>query len=128
MSLYIDLTEFLAKPITTGIQRVAGEICKHLPPETAVPVRLHSRRYTAFSPDLIQTIGMHFANPSESGIAEIRRLGAIERGSRIQISERDTVLVPELFIDPGRIAFFRDMTQTEFERYRFIVYDLIPIT
>ncbi|HEX7360787.1 MAG TPA: glycosyltransferase [Bryobacteraceae bacterium] len=128
MSLYIDLTEFLDKPITTGIQRVAGELCKHLPPGTAIPVRLHSRRYTAFSPDLIQTIGLHFTNPSESGVAELRRLAAIERGSAIQISQHDTVLVPELFIDPRRIAFFRDMTQSEFERYRFIVYDLIPIT
>ena len=33
MSLYIDLTEFLVNPITTGIQRIIGEICKYTPHE-----------------------------------------------------------------------------------------------
>lgn len=128
MSLYIDLTEFLAKPITTGIQRVAGEICKHLPHDAATPVRFDSGRYIAFSSVLIQMIGKYFSDPGESRIAEIRRLSTVENGSVIRPSEEDSVLVPELFVDPQRLAFFREMPERELQRHRFLVYDLIPIT
>lgn len=128
MSLYIDLTEFLTNPITTGIQRIAGEICRYLPFDAAIPVRFHSGSYVAFPPALISSIGTYFRDPGESGAAGIRGIGAGKNGSAIEISQNDTVLVPEVFIDPQRVAFFREMPEQELQRYRFIVYDLLPIT
>jgi glycosyltransferase involved in cell wall biosynthesis len=128
MSLYIDLSEFLANPITTGIQRIEGEICRYLPADAAIPVRHHLGRYVALPPELISTIGQHFRDPSELGIKEIRRLGAPESRSPIKVLRSDTVLVPEVIIEQQRLAFLDRMDEDEFERHRFIVYDLLPIT
>lgn len=128
MSLYIDLSEFLANPITSGIQRVVGEICKHMPPEEAIPVRLHSGQYFALSRSLIPAIGRHFSAPGESNVMELRRLAAIECAVPVRLSQTDTVLIPEVFLDRQRIAFFRNMPDHDFDRCRFIVYDLLPLT
>jgi glycosyltransferase involved in cell wall biosynthesis len=128
MSLYIDVTEFLANPITTGIQRVVGEVCKHMPSESAIPLRLHLGRYVALPPSLLRAIGQHFRNPSKQGLDEIRRLAAAEGFRRVDISQADTVLIPEAFIDQCRVAFFKSMPHAEFERCRFIIYDLFPLT
>ena len=128
MSLYIDLTEFLANPIKTGIQRITGEICRYLPADALIPLRLSSTGYVTLSSDLIPSIARHFSDAGEQEVQEIRRLGAIESGSVIQPSASDTVLVPEVFDNPQRLAFFRQMPEQDLRRYRFIVYDLLPIT
>lgn len=128
MSFYLDLTEFLTNPITTGIQRIAGEICKYLPESSMMPVRLNGNQFVAFSPSLIGVIGSYFRAGSNVGMEEIRRLGAADKGSRIEILPRDTVLVPEVFGHLDRFAFFRDMPDHELQRYRFLVFDLLPIT
>ena len=128
MSLYIDLSEFLTNPITTGIQRIAGEMCKHALPNTLIPVRLQSEGYVALPLALIDVIGGHFRAASQAGVAEISRLGAVERGSAVKVSRSDTVLVPEVFNNPRRLEFFRYMSEEELQCYRFIVYDLLPMT
>jgi glycosyltransferase involved in cell wall biosynthesis len=128
MSLYIDLSEFLKNPITTGIQRIEGEICRYLPSDAAIPVRHHFGRYVALPPELISTIGRHFRDPSEAGVKEIRRLGDPESRSPIRVLQSDTVLVPEVIIEQQRLAFLERMDEAEFQRHRFIVYDLLPIT
>ena len=127
MSLYIDLTEFLTNPMTTGIQRIAGEICKYLPPQRAIPIRLHEGRYVALSPKLIEAIGKFFRTASKSEVKAIRRLGEAT-SPLIEISGRDIVLVPEVIIELGRLAFFRAMPEHQLRRHRFIVYDLLPVT
>jgi glycosyltransferase involved in cell wall biosynthesis len=128
MSLYIDLSEFLTSQITTGIQRIAGEMCRYLPPKAAIPVRVHSGTYIALPVALITAIGKYFREPTPSGAAEIRRLGAGESGRPIRLSAADTVLVPEVFDNPQRLAVLRAMAEQDWQRVRFIVYDLLPIT
>jgi glycosyltransferase involved in cell wall biosynthesis len=128
MSFYIDLSEFLGNPITTGIQRIAGEICKYLPPNTAIPVRLHASEFVALPPALIEAIGRHFGDVTRSGVGEINRLGAVEGATRVILTQEDIVLVPEVFNNPPRLALFRQMPEQQFERCRFIVYDLLPMT
>jgi glycosyltransferase involved in cell wall biosynthesis len=128
MSFYLDLTEFLGNPIRTGIQRIAGEICRYLPPEAAIPVRLHSGRYVALQPALIGAIGKHFTDHTKSTIAEIQRLAASETTSPIEVSQNDSVLIPEVFSDPERLKFFCTMPEWQRKRCRFIVYDLLPLT
>lgn len=128
MSFYLDLSEFLINPITTGIQRIAGEICRHLPPGSAIPVRFHVDRYITLSPALIDVTGAYFRDPSPARIAEIRRLGAVESGCSIKESRDDVFLVPEFFDRAQKVAFFRSMSESELRRYRFIVCDLLPLT
>jgi glycosyltransferase involved in cell wall biosynthesis len=128
MSLYIDLSEFLTNPITTGIQRITGELCKYAPPGMLTPVRLDSGKYLAFPPDLIGTIGEYFRQGSQSGAAEIYRLGDFKNGKSVAVTSSDTVLVPEVFDNPQRLAFFREMPEQELQRYRFIIFDMLPLT
>lgn len=128
MSLFIDLSEFLVNPIRTGIQRIEGETCRYLPPNTMNPVRLVSDQYVALEPKLIEVIGNYFRDADQSSLDEIRRLGAVESGSAARISAGDTVLVPEVFDNAQRLAFFRKLPEQELKRYRFIVYDLLPLT
>lgn len=128
MSLYIDLTEFLKNPITTGIQRIAGEMCKYLPENAVIPLWLKSGRYVSLSPSLIGRIGTYFSQGIHSGAAEIYRLREETINSDVRVSQEDTVLIPEVFGDPERLNFFGTMRDEEFRRYRFIVYDLLPLT
>jgi len=128
MSLYVDLSEFLGNPIKTGIQRVLGEMCRYLPPEMIIPVRFESERYVALSPALIGAIGRYFVDANEAAAVEIRRLGALQSGLDVRLSWRDTVLVPDVFCNAERVAFFHGMPQEEWRRVRFIVYDLLPLT
>jgi glycosyltransferase involved in cell wall biosynthesis len=111
----------------TGIERIGGEICKYLPPNSAIAVRLHSDRLVALPAPLIGAIGRYFADASESGAAEIKRLSAVENAKPISVLQGDTVLVPEIFAGE-RAEFFDKMPQQELERCRFIIYDLLPMT
>lgn len=128
MSFYIDLSEFFTNPITTGIQRITGEMCKYLPSEALTPVRVHSGGYVGLPPSLISKIGEYFSEGSQFAAAEIYRLSGPEKGNSIKISQADTVLVPEVFGNPQRLQFFREMSQQDLERYRFIVFDMLPLT
>ena len=127
MSLFLDLSQFLADPMRTGIQRIGGEICRYLPRNAAIPVRLHSGRLLALPPELIDAIAGYFRDTSESAAANITRFGAVENGSPVELSSCDTVLVPEIFGE-DRAAFFLAMNEAEFKRCRFIVYDLLPLS
>lgn len=128
MSLYIDLSEFLANPIRTGIQRIAGEMCRHLPPGVAVPVRLSSGGYVALPEKLIRAIGNYFASHGDSGSIEIRQLSKSAGSLPVRLLPEDTVLVPEVFDNPERLAYFSRLSDEEIKIYRFIVFDLLPIT
>ena len=127
MSLYIDLTEFLTSLRKTGIERIGGEICKHLPPRTVIPVRLVEGKYLTLAPELIEVIGRYFQNADDSGTAEIRKLTAAPGVMPVDLSGEDRLLIPEIF-DYQRAAFFRGLSELELQRCRFIVYDLLPLT
>ena len=128
MSLYIELTEFLKNPITTGIQRVEGELCKFLPQGAATPVVLGKDGYYKLPPELMQAIGSHFGDPSDDSVKAIRRIAAIRDTRPIEITSSDTVLVPEVIIEQRRLTFLDSLSDQELERHRFIIHDLLPIT
>ena len=129
MSLYIDLTEFLTNPITTGIQRIAGEICKCSTPNSTIPIRLTPNGYVVLPSALIDLIGKYFSRGSQTGAKDIYRLGDVKNGETIDsFKDSDTVLIPEVFDSPYRLAFFRAMSEKELKRYRFIVFDALPLT
>jgi glycosyltransferase involved in cell wall biosynthesis len=77
---------------------------------------------------LIPAIGRYFQEAGESAAEEMRRLSHVPESPAAELSPNDTVLVPEVFFDAQRLAFFRAMSEAELRRYRFIVYDLLPIT
>ncbi len=128
MSLYIDLSEFLMNPITTGIQRIVGEMCRYLPNGIATPVRFRSDGYIGLSPSLIEVIGEYFRKGSALGREQIERLANFENGFKVNLSPGDVVLVPEVFGDYEQLAFFDSLPEEKLQRWRFIVFDLLPLT
>jgi glycosyltransferase involved in cell wall biosynthesis len=126
MSVYIDLSEFLAVPMKTGIQRITGEICRCAAPNKLVPVRLHCGQFIALPPELIRAIGRYFSD-LDAAKDDIFRLGAPQERPSVTLRKEDTVLVPELFGEE-RAAFFDRMPVEQFQRCRFVIYDLLPLT
>ncbi|MBZ5723452.1 MAG: glycosyltransferase [Acidobacteriia bacterium] len=128
MSVSIDLTEFLRNPIHSGIQRVTAQICRNWPDGDLRPVHLAPQGHLAALPDeLLPAIAHSFECPGGSWVERIQEIRDTPGWPGAEFSARDTLLVPELFYDPRRVAFFRRMDRTGLERCRFVVYDLLPL-
>lgn len=126
MSLYLDVTEFITSLRRTGIERINGELCRHMPTGLAIPVRFYADRYVTLAPALVDAIGSYFSSGSEDDAVRIREL-ATKHGRTLQISEGDTLLVPEIFAHT-RAEYFRQLSETQRRCCRFIIYDLLPLT
>ena len=107
MSLYIDLSQFLAVHMRTGIQRIGGELCRYFPSNALTPVRLVGQSLVALPQELIKVIGGYFGD--RDGSADVR------------------LILPVIF-GADRGEFFREMPEDQFQRCRFVVYDLLPFT
>jgi glycosyltransferase involved in cell wall biosynthesis len=127
MSVYIDLTEFLNNPVLTGIQRVTAEICRWWPDDTLRPVRLTTAGNLVELPGrLIEAIARCFKDTDGTAVREVRALKEATI-TPVSLDGPDMLLVPEVFYDSQRIAFFRSMGTNASRRLRFIVYDLMPL-
>jgi hypothetical protein len=119
MRVFVDLTEFCTSPLRTGIQRVAGELCRLWPPEhELVPVKLVRGRGLVILPE--KTLGLiqrYFeSSPDEASelLASLRRVGkqADFLGATVPMERGTCVLVPEVFYDPERLNFFKSFGPT----------------
>jgi glycosyltransferase involved in cell wall biosynthesis len=127
MSVYIDLTEFLSNPVLTGIQRVTAEICRWWPDDTLRPVRLTTAGSLVELPGaLIKAIARCFRDTDGAAVRQVRALKEATIAS-VSLDRPDILLVPELFYDLQRVAFFRSIGTNASQRLRFIVYDLMPL-
>jgi len=127
MSVYIDLTEFLARPLLTGIQRVTAEICRWWPTDDLQPVKLtESGQLLELPPALIGAIARCFNDPDGAAVREVCSLRDRPVGA-IAVDSDETILVPELFYDQWRVGYYRRMDERLLNRFRFIVYDLMPL-
>lgn len=129
----VDLTEFFARPLRTGIQRVSGELCRHWPADSKlVPVMFHEGKLIRMPECARETIVRFFARggPDPGTTSEsIRAMAqaALGQGSAVDLRE-GRVLVPEVFYDADRAAFYRSLSPVELENVYFLVFDLLPLT
>lgn len=137
MKAYIDLTEFMEIPRRTGIQRVAGELCRFWPAgHELVPVVLARRGGYAVLPlSVLHLIRRYFEAHEAAGraaaTAAIRAVNedAAESGDLLRIEGGVKVLIPEMFCHPARLAFFRGLPIPQLrDSFHFIVFDLLPLT
>ena len=71
------------------------------------------------------------AGQQESKYRErIMKLGAQGdcSGRAVVLNSGDRVLVPELFYDPNRFAFFDSLSLSALSAFHFVVFDLLPLT
>jgi glycosyltransferase involved in cell wall biosynthesis len=124
MSVFIDLTQFLACPQLSGIQRVTAEICRRWPDERLMPVKFDGKTLVTVDRRIIRMIGSSFT----AGAPNFLQVALASGWTRpLVLDPDDILLVPELFYDPARIAYYMDRTEEERRQFRFIVYDLIPL-
>ncbi len=134
MQVFVDLTEFLASQNRTGIQRVCGQLCRHWPGrEPLTPVKLRGDGRLVRLPQELGLIQAYFeasdsdAHGLKDRLAELSRQ-ADSSGVPLDLQPDCKVLVPELFYEPGRVAFFRGLSQEQLNCFYFILYDLLPFT
>ena len=137
MKAYIDLSEFMASPLRTGIQRVGGELCRFWPQgHELIPVVLTRRGgYTVLPRPALRLIRSYFdaqeTTYQRDVAATVRAMSeeAGESGDLLRIDPHVKILVPEMFCEPARLAFFRSLTLQQLrDNFHFILFDLLPLT
>ncbi len=137
MTVYVDLTEFMTIPRRTGIQRVAGELCRFWPQgHELIPVVLSKRGGYAVLPNPALHLIRRFFDSDDATLrdeltASVRAMSAEAANSSalLPMDRRFKVLVPEMFCDPVRLAFFRSLPIPQLrDNFHFILFDLLPLT
>ena len=135
IKVFVDLTEFLANPSRTGIQRVSGELSRRWPTgPPLMPIKLTgARRLLRLPQETLGLIREYFeaSSPCVNGLKN--RLAEVSKQAESSEETLDLqpdcrVLVPELFYDPIRVAFFRSLSAEQLNCFYFIIYDLLPFT
>src|SRR5829696_6013533 len=112
MRYYIDLTEFLAEPHRTGIQRVGGELCRRWPDGQLTPTVLRDGRLLEMPAATLRVITDYFEAPHdtlEKLKAEIHDLQRCA-GNPVDLTcESTRIVVSEVFYDPTRVQYFRSL-------------------
>lgn len=134
MRVFIDLTEFLESHKRTGIQRVCGELCRNWPNDVMLtPVKLtHDGRLVPLPEQTLGLIRDYFEATGDSVTdieSQLTQLNEqAEFGRTVELKTDCRILVPELFYDPKRVAFFCSLGHDEFQHCYFIVHDLLLFT
>ncbi len=128
----IDLSELLAHPLRTGIQRVERELIRNWPG----PASLAPCAFDAGSADLVRLPGsvlelmLEAGSGSGADALERERAGlaaasaeALPVGGEIA---KKTIFNPELFYDGQRAEFYRRLCGSGARRVSWLVYDFLP--
>lgn len=123
----IDISEFIASPIRTGIQRVVRALLDHWPAEVpfeTVEYDPQRRALVAVDPGALRFARDFQTNPHLSVEALTGLMAERPRGDPVDVRGR-RVLVPELFYERGRAQFYVEAAARDM-RAAFIVYDFLP--
>lgn len=125
----LDITEFVGNPIRTGIQRVVRELIRHWPnPEELTLARFESGRgLVPISRSVVPMLVDADADGLDAEPERLRRLIAAKLGETAPaLPDQASILVPELFYDRERCAFYRQLFRCNPKAASFIIYDMIP--
>lgn len=129
--IIIDISEFLASPIRTGIQRVVRELISNWPP--SIPTIF--ARYDAGARALVgvpRSLVDLVLEISAGGVLSDAEISSWIRDALAEAPRAPLVigsrqiLVPELFYDKGRVDFYQARLRNGGPSPLFIVYDFIP--
>lgn len=123
--IYADISEFVSNPIGTGIQRTIRAIFRHWSDGlTACYLDNATDSLRILSPDALAAV---LDNSGKTAAEKaLRSAEAIAANPGTPIGDEAYVLVPELFWDHARCAFYRQRIARHPSRSFAIVYDLFP--
>ena len=129
----LDLSEFLANPLTTGIQRIVAELCRNWPTGAEKTIAKVSSAGQLVEVDMaVQQAVVDFfsSRGRQDARARIRSLAdrADEHGQKIRLDSTDRLLIPEVFYEERRLNYYENLLHNHAEQTYFIVFDLLPLT
>lgn len=132
-AILYDVTEFVRHPLRTGIQRVVFEILRHWPKEAPrlAPVVLaeDGAGFQLLPEGFSGAMTAHFETGAdlEAGrevMARLRRRAEAVPAQALNAAR--AVFNPEVFYDPVRARFYRDLAAGGTIDIHFVVYDALP--
>ena len=129
--LYVDISEFIARPWRTGVQRVVRKLLAEWPSKVPGRAILFDEELAAFI--LVSASDLEFAieqdrNPYLSLSRENLALTGHRRSQgqgALHFEPSDSILVPEVFYASGRARALWTLYERQID-IRYIVYDFIP--
>ena len=127
MSLvYIDLTELIANPINTGIQRTERELIRHWPgPTRLVPIFYCPSKNTfcKLAQDIFSILVS--IEPKTSDLQRQTLAQFIDQSLPIAITDQVRILNLELFFDAGRSNKYIEITSSSAAKVFWLTYDFL---
>ena len=128
-TVLIDATELIQNPIRTGIQRVVRALLRHWPAgERLVVCRFVPNAGLQAVPDRVTALLVD-ADPATAalGVPELAAMVAQAAAVDAQPVEQGApILVPEVFFDPSRCAYYRWIEANGLHAASFLAFDFIP--
>jgi glycosyltransferase involved in cell wall biosynthesis len=128
--VYLDVTELVATPLRTGIQRVERELIRHWrSPASLTPVRFQNGVGVVQLPrGILQQLNKNPPPSADAVAAEREGLEPYLRDARAidLLSVGGILLVPEVFYDEARCVFYEHLPNTLKAKTFFLVYDFLP--
>lgn len=129
MAVILDITELAQNPMRTGVQRVVRELIRHWPD----PDALKLARFDRQSNDL-ELIGPNetaalIDSKDAAPIDHLSTPAQHERKTpRLKLSreQKDQIFVPEVFFEPARCEWYRQLLRRNHRGAAFLLYDFIP--
>ncbi|RYD74643.1 MAG: glycosyltransferase [Verrucomicrobiaceae bacterium] len=128
---FVDITELVDNPLRTGIQRVVRKLLREWPGETLKPCRFNTATGTLdLVPQAICEILREEADElKQASVANLRnRIRQIQIASiaePVRPPDGD-LLLPELFFEPARCAYYLKRLRANPRSIHVLLYDFIP--
>ncbi len=129
MQIALDITELVNNPVRTGIQRVVRELIRCWPDRANLRLtRFEPARGLVSLPNSVMPLLIESAAPARSEQPRVMRgLIAEKLGEWAPaIPDEAMILVPELFYDPARCAWYGQFLRRHPSAVSFIIHDFIP--
>jgi len=132
-TVYFEVSEFLANPLCTGIQRVVFEIAKSWPKTITLQACFVSstQKLITLPNRFFELMNQYFSDKSDTKnhyVEQIRSLAAtsVTEITQSQLDSSLGLLIPEVFFDPKRIEFYHQLLDNGFSNLFVVGYDMLP--
>jgi glycosyltransferase involved in cell wall biosynthesis len=129
VQVILDITQLINDPIRTGIQRVLRELIRYWPePRDLKLARFEPDLGLVSLPRSVLTLILDADETAQEASPEnLRKLLAEKLGEAAPpLPEEAVILMAELFYDPARCAWYRQLLRTAPNEVYFFVHDFIP--
>ena len=127
--VWLDITELVANPLQTGIQRMEREIVRHWPMrQRLAPCRYDSTtdRFVRLPEQVFDVLGARGEQSLLSTPEQLARLQPlIANPVPVRFGTGDILLNPEVFFEPSRARHYRLLAATKTVEIVWIVFDFV---